>query len=323
MTILCVTPSPAIDRTARVERIEHDRVLRPTELSVLAGGKGVNVARAAHGLGALVATTGFAGGHAGCWLLEALATEGLNPRFVTTPAETRTTYVIVDARGRTVLVYEPAPALETGDLDRLAALLASELLPAASFVVIAGSLPHGTDPAAAGRLVRLCHEADRPCLVDLTGPDLHAALEARPSLAKISLDEAIDAGMVRGPGPRAAADAAVELVRRGASRAIVTDGARGAAGFDGATVCEAAAPAVTAVSAVGSGDALSAGVAIALTGGRSFADALAMGVAAGTANARSLGAGRLEPDGLEQTLAGVRVRTLPSATTGGRRRGAA
>ncbi len=311
MTILCVTPSPAVDRTARVDRIEHDRVLRPAELSVLPGGKGVNVARVAHRLGALVATTGFAGGHAGRWLVGALAAEGLNPQFVTTGPETRTTYVIVDRQGRSVLMYESAAPLPSGDVERLLALLASELLPAAGFVVIAGSLPRDTDPAAAGELVRLCREADRPSLVDLTGAALHAALAANPSIAKISLEEAVEAGVVRGPGLHAAADAAVALVRRGADAAIVTDGARGAAGFDGEALCEASVPAVAAVSAVGSGDAVSAGVAIALAAGRPFADALAMGAAAGTANARSLGAGRLQSADVDHVLAEVRVRPVP------------
>src|SRR5476649_576692 len=101
--ILCVTPSPAVDRTARVERFTPDRVLRPTDLTVLPGGKGVNVARVAQALGALVATTGYAGGHAGRWLVEALAEQGLNARFVETQPETRTTYVLIDGAQHSLL----------------------------------------------------------------------------------------------------------------------------------------------------------------------------------------------------------------------------
>jgi tagatose 6-phosphate kinase len=322
MTLLCVTPSPAIDRSAVVERIERDRVLRPVELSVLPGGKGVNVARVAHRLGTLVVTTGFAGGHAGNWLVDMLAAEGLNPRFVTTAAETRTTYVIVDRQGGSILVYEPAAEPPAAALDGLTTLLATELLPAAEFVVVAGSLPRGVDEAFAGTLVRLCREADRPCLVDISGPALDAALEAGPSIVKISLEEAIESGVVPGRGRSAATDAAVELVHRGASSAIVSDGARGAAGFDGVSLHEATVPAVAAVSAVGSGDAMSAGIAIALASGRSFVDALATGAAAGTANARSLGAGRLEPADVDSVLDEVRVRTVALAR-GGRRHGPA
>jgi hypothetical protein len=74
--LLCITPSPAIDRTAHVGRIVHGEILRPIELVALPGGKGVNAARAAARLGGRVMTTGIAGGHAGRWIVDALAAEG-------------------------------------------------------------------------------------------------------------------------------------------------------------------------------------------------------------------------------------------------------
>lgn len=318
VVILCVTPSPAIDRSGRVDRFVPDRVLRPSSLVVLAGGKGVNVARTAHALGALVVTTGFAGGHAGRWLVESLAAEGLNPRFVETGPETRTTYVLADDRGRTLLVYEPAPALAAADRRRLVELLASELVPAADLVAIAGSLPDGLGRSAAAELVRHCELAGRPCLVDLSGPDLRSALEARPSVVKISLEEAIG-GRFAARGPSAASDAVQALVAGGAGRAIVTDGPRGAVGHDGERIWEVTVPRVEAVSPVGSGDAFSAGVAIGLAAGRPFEEALAMGAAAGTANTRTLGAGRIRVEDYEAALAAVRVRDRHPSPTGGRR----
>ena len=64
---------------------------------------------------------------------------------------------------------------------------------------------------------------------------------------------------------------------------------------------------IQAVSAVGSGDAFSAGLAVGLAADRTFAEALAMGSAAGTANAQSLGAGRFRLDDYAAALAAVRV----------------
>ena len=308
--LLCVTPSPAVDRTARVARFSTDRVLRPTSLVVLPGGKGVNVARAAHALGARVATTGFAGGHAGAWLVEALAAEGLNPRFVPTAAETRTTYVVVDDGGRSLLLYEPAAPLAPAVLGGLGDLLAGELLPVADFVVIAGSLPAGLGPDAVGELVEGCRDAGRPCLVDTSGPALRAALDRRPDVVKISLNEAVDAGLASGRGPAATRAAAIALRRAGAIRAVVTDGARGLVGIERDAVWSVAVPSVADASPVGSGDAVSAGLALGLMGGSSFADALASGAAAGTANARSLGAGRLTAQDHAAALSEVRVRRL-------------
>ena len=104
--LLCITPSPAIDRTAHVGRIVHGEILRPIELVALPGGKGVNAARAAARLGGRVMTTGIAGGHAGRWIVESLAAEGLDPHWAPAEAESRTTYVTVDHAGTSVIVYE-------------------------------------------------------------------------------------------------------------------------------------------------------------------------------------------------------------------------
>ena len=305
--ILCVTPSPAIDRMASVDRFTLDQVLRPTNLSVLPGGKGVNVARVANALGAHVVTTGFAGGHAGQWLIEALSAEGLNPRFVESAHEMRTTYVLIEESEHSLLVYEAAAPVSDAEVVQLMDLLRDELLPAADFVVIAGSFPPPRQPGFPAALVSLCRQAGRPCLVDTTGTDLVAALGVGPDTVKISLEEGRQSGIVPAEGLATALAAAAELCRRGAARAVVTDGPRGAAASDVTGAWDVVVPRVHAVSAVGSGDAFSAGLAVGLASGRRFAEALAMGAAAGTANAQSLGAGRFSLADYAAALAAVSV----------------
>jgi len=303
--ILCVTPNPAVDRTARVDRVTLGAVLRPTEVIVLPGGKGINVARAAKTLGALVTTTGFAGGHAGRWLVEALDADGLNPRFVPMPGETRTTYVTLDAGGRSVLVYEPGAAVSEAEVEALLALLVTGLLASATWAAICGSPPVGMRPDGYRALVEASHAAGRPCLVDVGGPALEAALAAGPDLVKVSRDEAGSALRTRSVD---AASAARSLVARGAALAVVTDGPRGAAAADGRATWDVEVPAIRAVDAIGSGDAFAAGLLVALDSGRSTDEALAFGAAAGTANAETLGAGRFDPARQAELVDQVRVR---------------
>ena len=305
--ILCVTPSPAIDRTARVDRLAFGAILRPVEVVVLAGGKGDNVARAVRALGGLAMTTGFAGGHAGRWLVESLDAEGLNPRFVTVAAETRTTYVTVDAAGRSILVYEPAAPIDDADATRLLDLLASDLLPAATRVAGCGSAPAGGGSALHARIVRACRAAGRPVLVDAGGPALGAALDAGPDIVKVSRDEAAS---VVGQGDASAGRLAEGLVERGAGLAIVTDGPHGAAASDGMTTWTAEVPRVRAVDPIGSGDAFTAGLLVALEAGRSTGEALAWAAAAGTANAEALGAGRLDETRQVELVGAIKVRAV-------------
>lgn len=303
--ILAVGPNPAVDRTAHVERLVLGEPVRPTEVVALPGGKALNVGRAARALGALVTTSGIVGGHAGRWLVEQAAAEGLSPRFVETTAETRTTYVVTDGRGRSVVVYEPSVEVDPATLEELVALLERELLGAARRVVLAGSLPRGVDREGFARLVETCRAAGRWCLLDTSGDGLVAALAARPDVAKISLDEGREAGLA---GARAGAAAVARaLVERGAGIGIVTDGARGAWAWDGRRGWHAPAPRVAAVSAIGSGDAFGAGLVVAIDAGASLEEGLAAGSAAGAANALSLGAGRLDPVVQAQLAATVRV----------------
>ena len=302
--ILCVTPNPAVDRTARVDRLTFGTVLRPSEVLVLPGGKGNNVARAADRLGALVTTTGFAGGHAGRWMVEALDREGLNPRFVPTDGETRTTYVTVDRSARSSLVYEPSSPIGPVDLDALLRLLRDDLLAAATWVAICGSPPSGMTADGYRAAVETVAATGHPCLVDVAGPSLLAALSARPDIVKVTVDEANSVIGTRITDPVAAARALVAL---GARIAVVTDGPRGAAAADDRSSWAVQVPQISVVDPVGSGDAFTAGLIVALDGGASTGEALAVAAAAGTANAETLGAGRFDPSRQVELMAQVGV----------------
>lgn len=305
--LLCITPSPAIDRTARVERIVLDEVLRPIELVALAGGKGVNAARAAASLGGRVMTTGIAGGHAGRWIVEELAAEGLDPHFATAREESRTTYVTVD-EGASVIVYERATPVSEAEYAAFVDLLTDELLPRCGRAIVAGSLPGGIDPQGHAAIVEASHRAGRPLLVDATGAGLLAALSAHPDVVKIGRIEAVEAGLV---GSEASSlEAAVELVARGARLAIVTDGAREVVAADDSQAWRVAVPAIEAINPVGSGDAFNAGFSLALLDGEPLEVALARGVAAGSANALELSAGRPDPAVARKLEADIRIGSI-------------
>ena len=292
--LLCITPSPAIDRTAHVERISPGEVLRPIDLVALPGGKGVNAARAAARLGGRVMTTGIAGGHAGRWIVEALAEEGLEPHWSYARAESRTTYVTVDRTGASVIVYEhPSPATEQ-EYAAFLRLLREELLPRCERAIVAGSIPAGIDSRGHAAIVEVCREAGRPLLVDASGAGLLAALESRPDIVKVGRVEVAEAGLV---SPHAASiECAVALLDRGAQLAVVTDGAREVVAADAERTWRVAVPPVNAVNAVGSGDAFNAAFSLALMDGAAIEVALARGVAAGAANALALSAGGLDPE---------------------------
>ena len=79
--ILTVTLNSAIDRTIAVPNFRQGRRHRSVEASTMAGGKGVNVARALKLLGRPVIATGLAGGPTGARLMERLAEESILTDF--------------------------------------------------------------------------------------------------------------------------------------------------------------------------------------------------------------------------------------------------
>lgn len=296
--ILTITPNPAVDRTAWVDELRFDTVLRPRQLIVLAGGKGVNVARAATTLGAEACTTGLVGGMSGRWFVEQLQAEGLNPRFVELTAETRTTYTTVDRLARSVLVYEDGPEVGAEQVEDLLELIDGQLARSdCSAAVVAGSMPGGAGGPIAAQVARRCLEQQVLCIVDTTGEALRQAAEARVAIVKVNAEEAAAAGfggamVAQQDWPDQGLELARALVAAGAGAAVVTGGAQGAVAADGERAWVVQPASVDVVSTVGSGDAFAAGLAVATEQGRALPDGLATAAAAGAANAAARGAGR-------------------------------
>ena len=71
--IVCLAANPSVDRLFEVERLVKGDIHRPSGFVQVAGGKGLNVARAARSLGGDVCAVALLRGHNGRWLQESLA----------------------------------------------------------------------------------------------------------------------------------------------------------------------------------------------------------------------------------------------------------
>jgi fructose-1-phosphate kinase PfkB-like protein len=80
--IVTVTMNAAIDRTLTVPNFHCGQRHRASQGLTLAGGKGINIARALKGLGAPVVATGLAGGRTATRIVEELTSEAILNVFV-------------------------------------------------------------------------------------------------------------------------------------------------------------------------------------------------------------------------------------------------
>ena len=311
--LVCAVPNPSIDKTAEVGRLEPGAIHRPDALVAVPGGKGLNVARAASGLGVPVEAIVLLAGHAGRWMDDELGRRRILHRVVWATGETRTCLSILDrATGRMTEVYEAGdPVRPTAwrrfarEVERAAAALAS-----GSLVAISGSFPEGVAADAAEALVQAAQGNGARALVDTSGEHLAAALEAHPFLVKLN---ATEAAAIVGGSIATEADAlaaARELGNVASGLAVVTRGEQGAVGWDGRTGWVVDPPAERGPYVVGSGDAFLAGFAAALLAGRTFEDGLRLGAGAAAASTLVIGQGELHRAQAVRLARAAQVRPL-------------
>ncbi len=294
--IVCLAANPSIDRLFEVDRVVKGETHRPTRFVPVAGGKGLNAARAGATLGADVRAVAILGGHAGRWIAQELDSEKVPYRALWIDGETRSSLSVADSSsGEMTEFYERGEAIPESLWPELMAVLADDLADAGQ-LTISGSLPPGAPLDGYRRIVDLTHDMGVPVVLDAAGAYLEQALEAGPDVVKINATEAA-ALLALQPAEVHSCDAASEVRARAGGEghaAIVTLGDRGivAAAHDGsewkgALDARGSYP-------VGSGDAFLGGLALALDRALAWPEALALALGAAAANAELPGAGRLD-----------------------------
>lgn len=288
--IVTVTPNPALDKTYLVDDFELQGIFKPRTAVTTAGGKGVNVARVGATLGCPVVATGFAGGYNGQFLVQELERRGVVPDFVTVEGETRICVEITDPEhGTESKINESGPYVTGTDIANLEKKVAG-WLQRAEILVLAGSGAPGTPTDLYASLTRRAHEAGVRVILDSSGEWLRQGVDAIPHLIKPNAQEL--STLLDRPvrSPQEAADAAKVMLQRGVEIVAVSLGAQGAVFASEREILYAQPPFVETLDTAGSGDAMTAGLALALLRDMPMHALARWGVAAGTANAAVLGA---------------------------------
>jgi 1-phosphofructokinase family hexose kinase len=311
--ILTVTLNAAIDRTVAVPNFRLGRRHRAVDARTVAGGKGVNVARALKLLGRPVIASGLAGGGTGTRILERLAEESILNAFTRIEGESRTNLSVVDpTSGEQTEINERGPDVSEAEIDHFLEKLLY-LAQGASMCVLAGSVPPGAPPDVYGRLVSELRSLGVLTVLDTDGEPMRAGLRAEVDVVAPNVSEAEEAVGHEFNDADDLTLGLTGLLEMGAGEAIITstDGCAAIVGngadrrrFDVRT--ETLDP----VAAVGSGDAFLAGYVAARYDGASPADCLRFGVACGAESTQHFGAGTLDRREVERLLGRIEVSEL-------------
>jgi 1-phosphofructokinase family hexose kinase len=311
--IVTVTLNAAFARTITVPNFQRGQRHRARAGLPLAGGKGLNVARALKLLGVPVVATGLAGGQAGMRIVERLTGEAILNDFVRIEGESRTTTAVVDPTSNTYTeINEWGPEVRPEELDMLREKL-DYLSQGAEMVVFAGSLPRDVEDDFYAQAIRDLARRHIPCALDCEGEPLRLGVEAEPFLVSPNQREA--EGLV-GQEFHDDEDFQMgldEIAEIGARNVLITTelGCYALLREDRtAHRYRVDAPEVEPISTVGAGDTLLAAFIAAHVARRSREDALRSAVAAGAASTLELGAGIFDPRRAARLQSGVTVTEL-------------
>ena len=280
--ILTVTLNPCIDKSSTVQKLKPESKLRCTELINEPGGGGINVSKALKKLGAASIALFPAGGNNGNMLCSLLDAEGIPFHAVDSKVETRENWIVNESGNNNQYRFTfPGRHIQETTIQTLVDHIRT-FSPA--YVVASGSLPPGLPDYFYGLIVKNATAVGAKCIVDTSGSALEALRGKGAYLIKPNIGELCNLLQVSALSHEEVSAAAQQIIRDGYAQVVaVSMGPEGAWLITKDEKHFAAAPSVEKRSTVGAGDSMVAGITYMLQQQHSLQQAIAFGVACGSA----------------------------------------
>lgn len=279
--VTTLTLTPAVDVTLAVPSLVPGTLHRVPRLLEDPGGKGINVSKALQAFGVPTLATGFLGGSRGRWIETRLAEMQVPHDFVQIDAESRMNVKVSEEEGRLTEFNTPSPSGTPGDWRALETRLGDAVAP--QWIALCGRLPDGMDPKWYQNAIAQAKSRGVRTLLDSSGDGFRYGIMAGPDIAKPNRAEL--AQWIGHPltTVQQVASAAHALVEEGVGTVVVSLGPEGLLAVSQQAAYQVTVPEVEALSSVGAGDTLVAGVFYGIYHGYAFPRSLQFAAAAGTA----------------------------------------
>ncbi len=284
--IATVTLNPAIDVILEVSNLKINHYNKVLNAHTTSGGKGINVSKAVRGCGKETIAIGFLGGGRGRMIEEELRGLGITTNFWHIEEKTRSNTIVSDKEtGQHTLLSETGPKITEYDLEMLKSIF-YRVMSQCSVVTLSGSLPRGVPVNIYGDLISIAKEREVKTILNTSGEQFIIGLEKKPFLAKPDLRESNRVFGIKIDKEKDAIKAAKEVVQRGAEIGVVSlqNEKDVIATRDEIWFAETTYHKI--VNIIGAGDALVAGLAIALSEeGKNLKEAIKFSMACALASA--------------------------------------
>jgi len=300
--IVTVTPNTCVDYTLLLPELRLGETLRATDAAWGMGGKAADAAWILGSWGVPSLAMGFAAGQMGQRMAAMLQARGVATEFVEVEGETRLNVVVICAKSKqqstlTANTLRVRPEHVAQLVTRYA-----RALDQATCVILGGSLPEGVPSSLYADLISAARARNIPVIFDSSGPALRTGLAARPSLIKPNQVELAELTGQVVNSPEDVYRAASALQRTFGVDLIATMGEQGALALIGQTHYYIPPLTVEVVSTAGAGDAVLAGMAVALSRGEPPEAGLRLGFALAGAVLGTLATADYQPEAARQLI---------------------
>ncbi|WP_081209307.1 1-phosphofructokinase family hexose kinase [Salegentibacter sediminis] len=304
--ILNLCPNPSIDSYARIPDFKLGEVNRISALEDYPGGKGVHVALAIAELGFSSKLLGFWAGGSGDWIIQECKTKKVEIDGVNIRGNNRKCYTFISENTKLhhTELLEPGPKINHSHFEEFITLFNREVTKA-EFICMSGSWPAESPNDGYAQLIEIAKKYHKKVILDCTGIQLQNALKEGFFGIHLNHHEAkticgaTDIRTLR------------EFLGDKVQFIVLTKGAEGLelAYRDEIIKAKISLPPSQVISTVGSGDCLTAGIALALNQKLKLSEIATWGVACGTANCLNKELGMLKKQDVEKMLKQVQIET--------------
>jgi len=301
--LLAVCPNPSVDTFVWIESLEPGKVHRALREQRFPGGKGVHVALAAAELNEKVTLLGFWGGETGTWIKNECQKRNIHCIGPQLKEWSRSCFTY-----KSEGIYDDTELLGCGPeitLEEYHDLINifSDIVNRCDVITLSGSWPNGAPDQGYSEMIKIARTVDKPVFLDATGESFKKGLVENPYAIHLN---SVESRSITGFTD---IREIIMHLRKYVDLVAITAGKEGLfLGLED-SILHGKVMLPEIYSAVGSGDCLTAGLAISVKNKMTMEEMLKLGVACGGANCLREDLGMLYKRDVERLLDKVEIKS--------------
>ncbi len=308
--IMTVTLNPAVDKTIALDHLHIGKLNKVNQMTLDAGGKGINVSKVIQSLGGQSLAMGILAGQAGKMIDQTLEKMAIQTHFSWIEGETRTNTKLFDPETQvTTEVNERGPEVTEAVLDQVLERIKAHIeLPCQ--VILSGSVPPSLPRNTYQKMIKAIKALGANVFLDADGELFRQGIKSLPTWIKPNREELENYFGKAIETDQELIEAGKHFVNQGVEEVFITLGGQGALYVSRDDVYQMEPLKVSVNSTVGAGDAFVGGLVYGKEKGLSKIECLQLAIATSAGAAMTVGTKPMDQKWVMSHMAHVKVTQL-------------